>query len=73
MYRNLDRRVEAVFPVTAPDLVKRVRKEILDAYLRDNQKARAMDAAGRYHRVRRGGRARVVNCQEQLLDLARKE
>ncbi len=73
MYRNLDRRVEVVFPVTAPDLVRRVRKQILEVYLRDNVKARVMGRNGEYQRVRRGGRSRLVNCQETLLERAGKE
>ena len=73
MYRNFDRRVEVVFPVTAPELVRRLREEILDAYLRDNQKARIMDADGNYQRAPLGDEVRPVNCQERLLARANEE
>jgi polyphosphate kinase len=73
MYRNLDRRVEVVFPVASPVLVRRIEKQILGVYLRDNQKARIMDANGVYRRARRTGRARSVNAQETLLERAGKE
>ncbi len=73
MYRNLDRRVEVVFPVRDPGLVQRVRKEILETYLRDNQKARVMQPDGTYQRVRRRSRARMIDCQEWLLTRANRE
>ena len=73
MYRNLDRRVEVVFPVRDPGLVQRVRKEILETYLRDNQKARLMNPDGTYQRAGRAGRARAIDCQEWLLSRARQE
>jgi polyphosphate kinase len=73
MYRNLDRRVEVVFPVTAPELVRRIRRRVLDVYLKDNQKARLMDAEGHYHRARRSARSRPVSCQEALLERAGEE
>jgi len=73
MYRNLDRRVEVVFPVRDSALRTRIRKEILETYLRDNQKARIMQADGSYQRARRASRARIVNCQEWLLTRANQE
>ena len=42
MPRNLNRRVELLFPVQNPDLLSRLRDEILGAYLHDNVKARRM-------------------------------
>src|SRR4029078_6980944 len=42
MPRNLDRRVEVIFPVQAPALVRYLRDEVLGVYLADNVKARQL-------------------------------
>jgi polyphosphate kinase len=47
MPRNLFRRVETVFPVTAPGMVKHV-EEILDWFWLDNVKAQVMQSDGTY-------------------------
>lgn len=47
MERNLDRRVEAVTPVAAPDCANRL-KDILDILLRDNRQAWDLQADGSY-------------------------
>jgi polyphosphate kinase len=54
MPRNLVERCEVVFPVTQPDLHKRLREEILAAYLADNTKARLLQPDGEYVRASRG-------------------
>jgi len=48
MPRNLNRRVEIIFPVVDQGIVRRLRDEILATYLRDNVKARRMHADGSY-------------------------
>lgn len=48
MPRNFERRVEVMFPVEAPELRKRIVEEILPVYLRDNQRARVLQADGSY-------------------------
>jgi polyphosphate kinase len=48
MPRNLDRRVEVLTPVERPQLVHRLRDEILSAYLRDETNARLMRPDGTY-------------------------
>ena len=48
MPRNLNRRVEVLFPVNSPRLVRRVRTEILDRYLSDDANARYMRSDGNY-------------------------
>jgi polyphosphate kinase len=56
MPRNLNRRVEVIFPVENPLLVKRLREEILETYLKDEVGARQMDSEGVYApKVRNGG------------------
>jgi polyphosphate kinase len=51
MTRNLDRRVEVVTPILDADLKRYLKDVVLDAYLRDNVKARILDADGFYHAV----------------------
>ncbi len=50
MERNLDRRVEVVFPIEEQKQVRYIRDEILEIYLRDNQQAWMMQADGKYKR-----------------------
>ena len=51
MKRNLDRRVEVVTPVLDPNLKRHLRDVVLAAYLKDNVKARILNAAGTYDPV----------------------
>ena len=55
MPRNLFERCEVVFPVLQTDLRERLEREILGAYLKDNVKARLLQADGCYVRAARGG------------------
>ncbi|MBP1466012.1 polyphosphate kinase 1 [Candidatus Chloroploca sp. M-50] len=50
MERNLDRRVEELFPVEDPALARYVRKTMLDTYLNDNTRAHVLHANGTYER-----------------------
>lgn len=68
MPRNLAERVEAVFPVTQPELKKRLRDEILGAYLADNTKARLLQPCGDYVRARQEGDP--FSAQEYLMRVA---
>lgn len=51
MPRNLNRRVEVIFPVADQKLIRNVRDEILETYLADNLKARLMQPDGSYSRL----------------------
>ena len=51
MRRNLDRRVEVLFPLEDPALKRHVRDDILAAYLKDTENAHALQADGSYVRV----------------------
>ena len=51
MPRNLDRRVEVLFPIRDPTLVRHLRDEVLETYLRDNVRARRMRADGSFERL----------------------
>ena len=48
MERNLDHRVETLCPVLDPALKTHLRDVVIDAYLRDNERAWALDAEGIY-------------------------
>jgi polyphosphate kinase len=50
MPRNLNRRVEVLFPVERPQLVQRLKDEILHAYLNDQRNTRRMHKDGSYTR-----------------------
>jgi polyphosphate kinase len=50
MERNLDRRVETLSPVRDPDILEHLRDVVLNAYLRDTDRAMVLDSAGRYDR-----------------------
>jgi len=68
MPRNLFERCEVVFPVNEPALAARLRDEILGAYLKDNVKARLLQADGRYVRAPRDGEA--FSAQENLMAIS---
>ncbi len=66
MPRNLNRRVEVLFPLKDAGLIRRVRDRILTAYLADTAKARRMQPDGSYSRARTGTKA-AVSSQSVLL------
>jgi len=68
MPRNLVERCEVLFPVTQADLHKRLRDEILAAYLADNTKARLLQPDGEYVRAPRVGEP--FSAQDHLMRLA---
>jgi polyphosphate kinase len=67
MPRNLDRRVEIVFPVLDAEIKKKV-YHVLEVELADNVKARLMDNDGNYAKMDKRGKTRVnsqlVFCEE---------
>jgi len=67
MPRNLNRRVEVIFPVEDPNMIRNIRNEILETYLSDNIKTRLMQSDGSYLRlVPEDGQVRI-NTQKHLL------
>jgi polyphosphate kinase len=52
MTRNIDRRVEVLFPLQDQRLIRQVREDILGAYLGDTVKARELLTTGAYEWVR---------------------
>jgi len=65
MRRNLSHRVEILFPVTLPRLVRRL-KEILDVQLRDERKSNHLQSDGHYLRSRISD-PDAIDSQRQLL------
>jgi polyphosphate kinase len=57
-----------LFPVTQPDLHKRLREEILAAYLADNTKARLLESDGEYVRAAQTGAP--FSAQDYLMRVA---
>jgi polyphosphate kinase len=68
MPRNLYRRVEVLFPVVGPRLVKELRENVLEIYLADNQRARRMEPDGSYTRVKPKASEKAVDSQVWLLE-----
>ncbi len=51
MGRNLDRRVELLFPIEDPALLESARQEVLESALRDTMRARVLQPDGTYARI----------------------
>src|SRR5215472_10677719 len=66
MRRNLSHRVEILFPMHSPQLVRRL-KGILDLQLADEKKAHNLQSDGHYRRSSRRGEPDAVDSQLQLL------
>jgi polyphosphate kinase len=65
MGRNLDRRVELMFPVEDPAWLDKIRSELLDVGLQDNVRARSLHADATYTYVASNGEP--LDSQTQLL------
>jgi len=68
MPRNLDRRVEILFPVQDPRLVRSLRDHVLATYLADTVKARRLRADGTYERVKPAPAESPLDSQQWLID-----
>jgi polyphosphate kinase len=69
MERNLDRRVETVFPIEDVRLRRYLRERVLELYLQDNIQARELQSDGSYVRCTPDGKA-PTDAQQLLLDQA---
>ena len=67
MSRNLDRRVEAVTPVEAPDLQEKLQR-LLTLYLNDNRGAWEMNSDGSFTQRRPSNGETERNSQIELID-----
>ena len=71
MTRNMERRVEILFPILEEHLQERIKEE-LEIILGDNTKARIQDATGEYDYVKPKKGERLINSQEELCKRAKK-
>ena len=67
MGRNLDRRVELMFPINDLALAETIRCQILDLALSDNQQSRELEGDGSYGRITPGPGEELVNSQAHLI------
>ncbi len=67
MPRNLDRRVEVLFPIEDPRNIRYIRQQMLDTYLRDNTSVRQMNSDGSYTRILPAKDEPAVNAQQIFL------
>jgi polyphosphate kinase len=70
MPRNLDRRVEILFPIQDARLIRQLRDEILATYLADNSRARLMLPDGTYKRLAPENGASPLDSQAAVLNRA---
>jgi len=67
MPRNLNHRVEVVFPVESKGQVKFLREKILEAYLKDNTRARILKTNGTYERAKPEANGKPFDVQAHLM------
>jgi polyphosphate kinase len=72
MERNLNRRVELLFPLENPEHIRHLCESVLDIYLRDNQLAYQLQPNGKYERKTPHGGERPINVQNWLMHARRK-
>ena len=68
MPRNLDGRVEALFPVEDPGVRSALRDKILLVHLRDNVRARRLLSDGEYERVKPGADDEPLDSQNWMIE-----
>jgi polyphosphate kinase len=68
MPRNLDRRVEVLFPVEDPVIRDIIAATILPAQLHDTIKLRSMQADGTYRRYLPAPGTELLNVQKWMVD-----
>lgn len=69
MYRNLDKRVEAM-TVIEDSMIKKELKDMLELYLKDNVKSRILLPDGSYTKVEAEGKN--INAQEEMMELCKR-
>jgi polyphosphate kinase len=67
MSRNLDRRVELMFPVEEPVLARRLKEEVLDVALADSVRARTLQANGSYMHMPTNGDTASADSQSIIM------
>src|SRR5271157_183479 len=67
MPRNLNQRVEVLFPVENPHLLQHIRDDILKVLLADNMRTRLMLPDGTYRRISPAPGQATLDCQEWFI------
>jgi polyphosphate kinase len=67
MPRNIDRRVEVLFPVQDKNMIQHIRDNILQFYYKDNVKARKMLADGSYIKIKPNNEAEPLSIQSWFI------
>ena len=67
MERNLNNRVEVVFPVERPEHIQHLRDNVLAPYFRDNTRARVMQPDGTYIRLKPKEKEEKFDIQKWLM------
>jgi polyphosphate kinase len=67
MGRNLDRRVELMFPIEQPDLLRQIIEEVLETALNDRVRARVLGQDGMYTRLNAPGGDDQMDSQTRIL------
>jgi polyphosphate kinase len=73
MPRNIDHRVEVLFPIEEAKLIRTVKADVLAVYFSDTVKTRRMMPDGTYTRRKADGGRKSFNSQEKLIRLSRYE
>jgi polyphosphate kinase len=68
MPRNLNRRVEVLFPLEDASLVRYLHDEVLAEYMHDNIKARIMQSDGSYVRRKQAPKEKPLDIQTYLIE-----
>ena len=67
MPRNLNHRVEVVFPVERKEHIRYLRDHVLETYLKDNTSARIMQSDGTYKRLHPSDKEKGLEVQNWLM------
>lgn len=67
MPRNLNQRVEVLFPVQAPEMIRHLREDVLEVYLREDIQAWIMQPDGSYERTQAPEGEALVDVQAWFL------
>ena len=68
MPRNLDRRVEILFPIEDPKLRTFIVKNVLAPYLKDTQQTRQLELTGQYTRLKATSEQPTLNAQSWFVN-----
>jgi polyphosphate kinase len=68
MPRNLNHRVEVVFPIENKNHVRHLRDKVLEMYFKDNARSRFLETDGSYRRDKPKSEAKIFDIQTYLME-----